>query len=94
VTREENEPSIPVAAFCSEDHDSSGLVPVFLVGEWGEPGRSEPFFFLAVWLEDERVRLASGWNISHRCGLDSFVKTGVRSPSSGVEWVPCGRVHW
>jgi hypothetical protein len=46
---------------------------VCLFGERGEPGRSESVP-VAVWLEDEMVGLASGWNISLRCGLDSSVK--------------------
>jgi hypothetical protein len=46
---------------------------VCLVGERGEPGRSEPIP-VAVWLEDGRVGLAPGWNIPLRCGLAPSVK--------------------
>jgi hypothetical protein len=56
---------------------SCGLEPpsftVCLVGERGEPGRSEPVP-VAVWLEDERVGLAPGWNIPLRCGLAPSLK--------------------
>jgi len=52
---------------------------VCLVGERGEPGRSEPVP-VAVWLEDERVGLALEWNIPLRCGLDSSVKIWRTEP--------------
>ena len=52
---------------------------VCLVGERGEPDRSEPVP-VAVWLEDERVGLVPGWNISLRCGLDSSVKIWRTEP--------------
>jgi len=52
---------------------------VCLVGERGEPGRSEPVS-VAVCLEDGRVGLAPGWNISLRCGLDSSVKIWRTEP--------------
>jgi hypothetical protein len=51
-----------------------GYLAVCLVGEPGEPGRSETIP-VAVWLEDGRVGLASGWNIPLRCGLAPSVKT-------------------
>ena len=61
-------------------------VSVCLVGERGEPGRSEPIP-VAVWLEDERVGLAPGWNIPLRCGLDSSVKIWRTEPLQ-PGWLP------
>ena len=54
-------------------------VTVCLVGERGEPGRSESIL-MAVWLEDGRVGLALEWNIPLRCGLDSSVKIWRTEP--------------
>jgi len=51
---------------------------VCLVGDQGEPGRSD--VLMAVWLEDERVGLALRWNILLRCGLDSSVKIWRTEP--------------
>ena len=56
-----------------------GSFGVCLVGERGEPGRSEPVS-VAVWLEDERVGFAPGWNIPLRCGLDSSIKIWRTEP--------------
>jgi len=53
---------------------------VCLVGERGEPGRSEPIL-VAVWLEDRRVGLAPG------CGLDPSVKIWRTEPLQ-PGWLP------
>jgi len=58
------------------------FLTVCLVGERGEPGRSEPVP-VAVWLEDERVGLAPVWNIP---------LTGWTRPSKSGGWSRSSRV--